>query len=105
MIQKTRGVDREPGGHVNEIADARDSLGMASATIEDLAGGEAVEGSAAVARLSGGGADVALNVSAGIPGLGGAWTTRSVPADFEAHARARLIADLAARGRCRSTPG
>ena len=52
--------------------DARESLGMASASIEDLAGGEASE-NAAVARdvLSGGGADavrdaVALNVGAGI---------------------------------------
>ena len=61
------------GGSVTPTEfDARESLGMASSSIEDLAGGEAAE-NAAVARdvLSGGGADavrdaVALNVGAGI---------------------------------------
>ena len=61
------------GGSVTPTEfDARESLGMASSSIEDLAGGEAAE-NAAVARdvLSGGGADavrdaVALNVGVGI---------------------------------------
>ena len=61
------------GGQVNEVAfDARESLGMASSSIEDLAGGEAAD-NAAVARevLAGGGSSavrdaVALNVGAGI---------------------------------------
>ena len=61
------------GGQVSEVAfDARESLGMASSSIEDLAGGEAAD-NAAVARevLAGGGSSavrdaVALNVGAGI---------------------------------------
>jgi anthranilate phosphoribosyltransferase len=61
------------GGQVSEVAfDARESLGMASSLIEDLAGGEAAD-NAAVARevLAGGGSSavrdaVALNVGAGI---------------------------------------
>ena len=61
------------GGQVTELAfDARESLGMASSSIEDLAGGEAGD-NAAVARevLAGGGSSavrdaVALNVGAGI---------------------------------------
>lgn len=61
------------GGQVCEVAfDARESLGMASSSIEDLAGGEAAD-NAAVARevLAGGGSSavrdaVALNVGAGI---------------------------------------
>ena len=61
------------GGQVSEVAfDARESLGMASASIDDLAGGEAAD-NAAVARevLAGGGSSavrdaVALNVGAGI---------------------------------------
>lgn len=61
------------GGQVSEVAfDARESLGMASSSIEDLAGGEAGD-NAAVARevLAGGGSSavrdaVALNVGAGI---------------------------------------
>lgn len=61
------------GGQVSEVAfDARESLGMASSLIEDLAGGEAAD-NAAVAHevLAGGGSSavrdaVALNVGAGI---------------------------------------
>ena len=61
------------GGQVSEVAfDARESLGMASSSIDDLAGGEAAD-NAAVARevLAGGGSSavrdaVALNVGAGI---------------------------------------
>jgi anthranilate phosphoribosyltransferase len=61
------------GGQVCEVAfDARESLGMTSSSIEDLAGGEAAD-NAAVARevLAGGGSSavrdaVALNVGAGI---------------------------------------
>ena len=61
------------GGQVSEVAfDARESLGMASSSIEDLAGGEAAD-NAAVARevLAGCGSSavrdaVALNVGAGI---------------------------------------
>ena len=61
------------GGQVTELAfDARESLGMAGSSIEDLAGGEAGD-NAAVARevLAGGGSSavrdaVALNVGAGI---------------------------------------
>ena len=61
------------GGQVSEVAfDARESLCMASSSIEDLAGGEAAD-NAAVARevLAGGGSSavrdaVALNVGAGI---------------------------------------
>ncbi len=61
------------GGQVSEVAfDARECLGMASSSIEDLAGGEAAD-NAAVARevLAGGGSSavrdaVALNVGAGI---------------------------------------
>ena len=61
------------GGQVSEVAfDARESLGMASSLIEDLAGGEVAD-NAAVARevLAGGGSSavrdaVALNVGAGI---------------------------------------
>lgn len=61
------------GGQVSEVAfDACESLGMASSSIEDLAGGEAAD-NAAVARevLAGGGSSavrdaVALNVGAGI---------------------------------------
>jgi anthranilate phosphoribosyltransferase len=61
------------GGQVSEVAfDARESLGMAPSSIEDLAGGEAAD-NAAVARevLAGGGSSavrdaVALNVGAGI---------------------------------------
>ena len=90
------------GGHVSEIAfDARDSLGMESATIEDLAGGEAVE-NAAVARevLSGGGADavrdaVALNVGAGILAWEGLDNPVS-PADFEERMRVAVDRGLAA---------
>ena len=90
------------GGHVSEVAfDARDSLGMASATIEDLAGGEAVE-NAAVARevLSGGGADavrdaVALNVGAGILAWEGLDNPVS-PADFEERMRVAVDRGLAA---------
>lgn len=81
------------GGQVSEVAfDARESLGMASSSIEDLAGGEAGD-NAAVARevLAGGGSSavrdaVALNVGAGIlawEGLG-----NPVSADtFEARMR------------------
>ena len=90
------------GGHVSEVAfDARDALGMASATIEDLAGGEAVE-NAAVARevLSGGGADavrdaVALNVGAGILAWEGLDNPVS-PADFEERMRVAVDRGLAA---------
>lgn len=61
------------GGQVCEVAfDARESLGMTSSSIEDLAGGEAAD-NAAVARevLAGGGSSavrdaVVLNVGAGI---------------------------------------
>ena len=81
------------GGSVTPTEfDARESLGMASSSIEDLAGGEAAE-NAAVARdvLSGGGADavrdaVALNVGAGIL----AWEGLENPvtqADFEERMR------------------
>ena len=90
------------GGHVSEVAfDARDALGMASAAIEDLAGGEAVE-NAAVARevLSGGGADavrdaVALNVGAGILAWEGLDNPVS-PADFEDRMRVAVDRGLAA---------
>ena len=81
------------GGAVVETEfDARESLGMASSTIEDLAGGEATE-NAAVARdvLSGGGADavrdaVALNVGAGILAWEGL-DNPVTPADFEQRMR------------------
>ena len=81
------------GGSVTPIEfDARESLGMASSTIEDLAGSEATE-NAAVARdvLSGGGADavrdaVALNVGAGILAWEGL-DNPVTPADFEQRMR------------------
>ena len=90
------------GGAVVETEfDARESLGMASASIEDLAGGEAAE-NAAVARdvLSGGGADavrdaVALNVGAGIL----AWECLENPvtrSDFEPRMRGAVERALAA---------
>ena len=83
------------GAVVETAFDARESLGMASASIEDLAGGEASE-NAAVARevLSGGGEDavrdaVALNVGPGIL----AWEGLREPGDAlrfrAAHARRR----------------
>ena len=87
-------------GTVVETAfDARESLGMASASIEDLAGGEASE-NAVVARdvLSGGGADavrdaVALNVGAGIL----AWEGLEKPvtrSDFEQRMRGAVVSAL-----------
>ena len=81
--------------------DARESLGMASSTIADLAGGEAAD-NAAVARdvLSGGGADavrdaVALNVGAGIL----AWEGLETPVteeDFEQRMRGAVERALGA---------
>lgn len=90
------------GGAVVETEfDARESLGMASSSIEDLTGGEAAE-NARVARdvLSGGGADavrdaVALNVGAGIL----AWEGLSNPvtqADFEQRMHGAVKRALAA---------
>ena len=90
------------GGAVVETEfDARESLGMASSSIEDLAGGEAAE-NADVARdvLSGGGADavrdaVALNVGAGILAWEGL-DNPVTPDDFEQRMRGAVERALAA---------